>query len=91
MKKKIKKQIIPIDESARILIEPNNYILQFRRNSKTLLTWCTKGHFPDLTSLYLYCLNSYPQRSENAISSIEELIQVIKKAEARICKIINKN
>ena len=85
------KQIIPIDENSRILIDSENYILQFRRNSKTRLSWRLGGYFPDLTSLATEYLNSSPQRAENAISSIEELIQSIKKAEARICQIIINN
>jgi hypothetical protein len=86
-----RKQLILIDKNARILMDSRNYILEFRRNSKKQISWRLGGYFPDLTSLYLEYLNSSPRRAENAINSIEELVQVIKKAEARICKIINNN
>lgn len=90
MRTKTQKQLIPIDESTRIMIDPRNYILQFRRKSKRLLTWRNIGFFPNLTSLCLEYLNSYPRRSENAINSIQELTDSIKSAEARICQIIIK-
>lgn len=90
MRKKIKRQIISIDKNSRIVIDPRNYILQFRRNSERLLTWRDEGSYPDLTSLCLEYLNSYPQRSDKAISSLEEIVQEIKEAESKICKVTNK-
>lgn len=83
------KQIIPIDENAQIVIDPLNYILQYRRKSKRCLSYRTDGYFPNLTSLCIEYLSNAPQRAEHAIRSIEELIQVIEKAESRIRESIN--
>jgi hypothetical protein len=84
-------KIIPIDDNARIVIEPKNYILEFRRKSKKQISWRKAGYYSNLTSLYLEYLNSAPRRSDNAISSFKELVQAIKKAEAKICQIIINN
>jgi hypothetical protein len=82
------KQIIPIDDNARIIVDPKNYILEYRRKSKNQISWRVAGYYTNLTSLCLDYLNSAPRRTDNAISSILELVQVIKNAESRICKII---
>jgi hypothetical protein len=82
---------IPIDERAKIVIEGENYTLQVRRQSNKRFSWRTDGYFPDLISLSTFYLNSSPQRCENAISSILELVQAIQEAEAKICRIIINN
>lgn len=81
-------KIIPIDNNARIVIELENYILQYRRKSKSQISWRTAGYFPDLVSLATEYLNNAPKRADNAIRSLEDLVDVIKQAENRICKII---
>lgn len=84
------KNIIPLDTNARMVIEPDNYILQYRRKSKaSVLTWRTEGYFPDLTSICTEYINNAPRRSENAIKSIRALIEAIEKAEENIKKILN--
>ncbi len=40
------KKITPIDENAQIVMEPLNYILQYRRKSKRRVAWRTDGYFP---------------------------------------------
>lgn len=85
------KKIIPLEDNARIVIEPENYILEYRRKSKDKITWRIGGYYSNLVSLATEYLNAAPQRADNAINSIEELIQTIQQAEARICKIITKN
>ena len=87
-KKKWMEKIIPIDNNARIVIEPENYILQYRRKSKSQISWRTAGYFSEMTSLCLEYLNASPNRPDNAIRSLEDLVDVIKQAENRICKII---
>ena len=84
------KKIIPLDKKSRIVIDSGNYILQYLRKSKTKISWRTDGYFPDLASLYQEYKKSAPQRADNAINSIQELTDSIKKAEARICQIIIK-
>lgn len=85
------KKITPLDDNARIVIESENYILEYRRKSKDKITWRIGGYYPDLISLATDYVNSAPQRADNAISSAEEIIQAIQKAEARICKIFTNN
>lgn len=83
------KKIIPIDENTRIVIEPGNYILEYRRKSKDKITWRISGYHADLVSLAIDYLNESPQRTDNAIGSIKKLIETIRQAESKICKIIN--
>ena len=88
------KEIIPIDEKSRIVIESQNYILQYRRisrNPKKCPAWRTDGYFATLTHLAEEYLNSSPRRADNSITSISEIVVIIKKAEARICELINNN
>lgn len=80
------RQIISIDENSRIIIEPENYILQYRRKSKKCLAYRTDGYFPDLVSLANEYLNTSPQHADNAIKSIDEMVAIIKEAETRICE-----
>jgi hypothetical protein len=81
--------IIPIDENARIVVEPLNFTLQFRRKSKTRNSWRTDGYFSDMVSLITYYINMSPQRADNAIKSIGGLIQTIKNAEENIIRMLN--
>lgn len=85
------KRIIPIDDNARIIIEPRNYILEYRRKSKSQISWRGAGYFTDMTSLCLEYLNASPQRADNAIKDINGIVVTIQEAETRICKIINTN
>lgn len=81
-------QIIEIDENTRIVIEPLNYVLQYRRKSKSEISWRVAGYFPDLMSSCLDYLKNAPQRSDNAINSINGIVVAIQNAETRICELI---
>ncbi|EKE18829.1 MAG: hypothetical protein ACD_9C00219G0004 [uncultured bacterium] len=85
------KKIIPLDVNARIVIDSRNYILQYRRNSKSQISWRRGKYFSDLTALCLDYLNASPVREENAIDSIEELIRTITEAEKNILNLISNN
>jgi hypothetical protein len=80
--------IIPIDENARILVEPLNFTLQYRRISKTKISWRTDGYFSDMASLITEYINMSPQRADNAIMSLEELTATLREAEAKLSHII---
>lgn len=82
------KHIIPIDEHARILVEPLNFTLQYRRISKTKISWRTGGYFSDIASLIAEYIKTSPQRADNAIMSLEELTATLRKAEAKLSHII---
>ncbi len=83
--------IIPIDENARVLVEPLNFTLQYRRISKMKISWRTDGYFSDMASLIAEYLNMSPQRADNAIMSLEELVATIREAEKRLCEMIRRN
>lgn len=85
------KQIISIDENSRIIIESENYILEYRRKSKSKISWRVAGYFPDLVSSCLDYLNNAPRGADNAIKDINGIVVAIQIAETRICKIINNN
>ena len=82
------KHIIPIDEHAQILVEPLNFTLQYRRISKTKISWRTDGYFSDMTSLIAEYIKTSPQRADNAIMSLEKLTATLRKAEAKLSHII---
>lgn len=81
------KKIIHLDKNTRILLEPGRCALQYRRRSKgSVTTWRTPRYFPDLVPMCEEYVNSAPERSENAMRSIENLIETIRKAEKNIRK-----
>ena len=85
-------KIIIIDESARIKIISENYMLQYKiktRNKR--MAWHTDGYFPDLISLAEDYLNNAPYRAIQATEDFEKLKEVIKTAEANLRKAIEKN
>ena len=86
------KKIITINENARIKIIAENFILQYKiktRNKR--IAWHTDGFFPDLVSLSEEYLNNAPYRAIQATEDFKKLIEVIKTAEANLCKAIEKN
>jgi len=83
--------IIPIDENTRILVEPLNFTLQYRRISKTKISWRTDGYFSDMTSLTAEYINMSPQRADNAIMSLEELTAIIQRAKEELRVMIHRN
>lgn len=82
------KHIIPIDEHAQILVEPLNFTLQYRRISKTKISWRTDGYFSDMTSLIAEYIKTSPQRADNAIMSLEKLTATLREAEVKLSRII---
>jgi len=86
------KKIITIDENARIKIIAQDYMLQYKTESRNKrIAWHTDGHFPDLISLSEEYLNNAPYRAIQATEDFEKLIEVIKTAKANFCKAIEKN
>ena len=88
-------KIIKIDETSRIEIDSNNYILQYYykkevQDPKKVVKskWHTDGYFPNLVSLATEYLNNAPRYHSEATEDIKKLIEVIKTAEAKITKAI---
>ena len=85
------KKIITIDENARIKIIAENFMLQYKietRNKR--IAWHTDGFFPDLISLSEDYLNNAPYRAIQATEDFEKLEEVIKTAESNLRKAIEK-
>ena len=85
------RKIITIDENTRIVIESFNYMLQYRRQSKTKISWRRGGYFPDLISLSTEYVNSAPLRAENSIKTFERLIEVVIRSTDQISQVIIDN
>lgn len=82
---------IKIDDTSRIIIDDYSYILEYKtpkgdfRGVKGVgFKWELGGYFPDLVSLAQdYVLNA-PIKQKSSISTLSELVQVIKDAEKHI-------
>jgi len=87
-------KIIKIDDTTRIEVIPDNYVLQHliktkpKNGKKGSFKWITDGYFPNLVSLATEYINNAPNATSEAIGDIEKLIKVIKTAEAKITKAI---
>lgn len=86
---------IKINETARIEMIPDNYVLQYYKEGKTRegetkYEWITDGYFPDLVLLAMEYIKNAPQATSEAIGDIEKLIKVIKTAEVDIKRILRK-
>ena len=85
-------KIITIDENTRIKIIAQDYMLQYKTESRNKrIAWKTNGHFPDLISLSEDYLNNAPYRAIQATEDFKKLIEVIKIAKTNFCKAIEKN
>ncbi|GBE17372.1 hypothetical protein BMS3Abin15_01217 [bacterium BMS3Abin15] len=83
-------KIIEIDENTRIKIIKDNFMLQYKKKSRTKrIAWHTDGYFPDLISLSNEYLTDTPYRTIEGTEQIMTLVEVIKQAETRICELIN--
>jgi len=83
------KRIITIDENARIKIIAENFMLQYKIKSRNnRIAWHTDGFFSDLMSLSKEYLNTAPYRAIQGTEGFKKLIEVIKTAEANLCKAI---
>lgn len=84
-------KIIQIDENTMIRVIVNNFILQYRKKSRNnRIAWRTGGYFPSLAYLAEEYLNAVPYRATHSITSLEELIETIKKAEDRFARLFDK-
>ncbi|MCK4745276.1 hypothetical protein KAS41_04400 [Candidatus Parcubacteria bacterium] len=84
-------KIITIDESTRIKIIAENFMLQHKiktRNKR--IAWHADGFFPDLISLSKEYMNNAPYRNIQGTEDFEKLTEVIKTAEANLRKAIEK-
>ena len=85
------KKIIIINENARIKIIAENFMLQYKietRNKR--IAWHTDGFFSDLISLSEEYLNNAPYRAIQTTEDFEKLKEVIKTAESNLRKAIEK-
>jgi len=82
-------KIINIDETSRIEIIPDNYVLQYKvKTKKGGFKWKFDGYFPDLVSLSYEYINCSPHATSEATEDIKKLIKVIKTAESNIDKVV---
>ena len=82
-------KIITIDESTRIKIIAENFMLQHKIKTRNKqIAWHTDGFFPNLISLSKEYLNNAPCRAIQGTEGFEKLIEVIKTAETNFCKAI---
>lgn len=78
---------IPIDEVSRIRIENNNYVLELKlRENKR---WVVDGYFPTLDSLLQDWVHNAPVRHEKSLKSLQEVVDIIQAAEAKMVKLIH--
>ena len=78
------KKIIQIDEDTRIVIDSQNYALQYKRRSEINISYRTEGYFPDVESLADYHIKSSLLRADEAIKTKEKLIEVVKRSTDQI-------
>ena len=82
-------KIITIDKNARIKIIAENFMLQYRIKSRNnRIVWHTDGFFTDLKYLSKEYINNAPYRTIQGTEGLKKLIEVIKTAEANLCKAI---
>lgn len=84
-------QKIKIDETSRITIDDHSYILEyktpkgeFRGKQGIGFKWDIAGYFPDLVSLVQDYVINAPVKQKSSISTLSELVKVIKDAEKHI-------
>jgi hypothetical protein len=90
---------IKIDDHARMLIEDNNYILEWKvpkgdfQGKKGIgFHWILGGYFPSVDSLLKdYVINrpSHQKDGEMPPRNLQEVVDCIQKAEKRIEKLIH--
>jgi hypothetical protein len=86
------KKIIQIDENARIKIIPDNFMLQYKVNTKTgQIAWHTDGFFADLTSLSVEYISNAPYRAIEGTENFERLIEVVIRSTDQISQVLIDN
>jgi hypothetical protein len=84
--------MIKIDENSKIEIEDNNYILYYRRKDSNAKKECHKweinGYFPTLEVLLQDWARNSPAHTVAPLTSLQEVVNCIQKAEERVAKLI---
>ena len=85
---------IKIDENSRMLLEDNNYTLQYRVKDSTAKDeekrWSVGGYFPTLDTLLQDWVINAPAHTSVPPATLQEVVQVIQKAEKHIETLIHK-
>jgi hypothetical protein len=91
-------QTIKIDENSRILLEEDNYTLEYRVKSGMTpegkapikeFKWIIGGYFPTLASLATDWVSNAPSHQKDGkIQSLQDVVECIQKAEVHIEKLI---
>jgi hypothetical protein len=84
-------QTISIDENSRILLEDNNYTLQYKRKdskAKGGKIWAVGGYFPTLATLLQDWVINAPAHTDTPLRTLQELVIYIQKAEKHIENLI---
>ena len=89
---------IKIDNTTRVLVEDNNYTLEYKTKSgmnpngdkpTKEFKWVLGGYFPTIEQvLNDYCKSSPSHQKDGEIQSLQDIIDCIKKAEETIKKLI---
>ncbi len=89
---------IKIDKNSRIVLQDNNYKLEYRVKCKEKpdgakpvndYRWELGGYFRTLDNLAESWIDNYPSHCEENIKTLKELIKVIRDARDKIIKLIN--
>lgn len=91
-------QTIKIDENSRILIEEDNYTLEYRipkgefQGKKGLgFRWIIGGYFPTLDSaLKDWVINAPSHQKASRIKCLQDVVKCIQEAEKHIEELIHK-
>lgn len=91
---------IKIDENARMLVEDNNYVLEWKVKSGVRpdgteptkeFKWVLGGYFPELDALLRdYVKNAPSHQNQGKIKSLQDVVDCIREAEANVTKLIHK-
>ena len=88
---------IKIDKDSRMLIENNNYILEYRvkagkapggADPKEEYKWQVDGYFPTLDVLLKDWVANAPYRSKESLKSLQDVVDCIHEAEAHMDKLL---
>ena len=89
---------IKIEEHARLLIEDNNYTLEWKvpkgefQGKKGIgFRWELGGYFPDMASMCMDYIKNRPSHlkpSETPLRNLQEVVKCVQEAEKRIEKLI---
>ena len=90
---------IKIDENTRMLIEDNNYTLEYRVPKGEFMgkkavgfKWVLGGYFPTLDTLlqdYIKNAPSHPNASDLPVRNLKEVVDCIQRAEKRVEELIH--